>query len=533
MGKKGDLDFVMSSNPDKAIADMSKVLVKQEGMIQKLKESNRESKKLGKNMSGVGMGAGSASKRITEIGLGFASAATAMRGLQGVVSLMKLDYAELMRMSEKVAQANAVSDSGTLNWVTGWSKDADPDMINAKLQVMAGQEKVPKKLLDDLGGIVTGANQTIPEDRLMDVIRTFSKGDVHADARLMGRIGGKVSKIGAYKSTSGDDLADITQYLVQNMGEGAAGAAEGFKGISTLEAAGVSPDIGFGMMLSGSLNNQKMRGLSSIASLVRKYDPVKKKKGKKFTRKEEIQNRLAVMTPDEQIGWMMDSPDDAEYFYGSTFLQYKPFLDKAKIQQGRAGITAAQQENLFSKMAASSTAVHQKGRARQTVDAVTGNMLIGNAEMDSLGFTKSSYEKLLDSDTTLSGKSKTYLRAKLAMWGTSGADPTDMIYSDLQSLEKRYRTEKITTYDYAGPNPSGRLSVSKNPSYNPNQAEGVRAVREAIERYAADAQRQQEMYELAKEQLAATDKQTAATKELTQAVKNNNTNIVVPAGAVE
>jgi hypothetical protein len=94
-GKKGDLEFIINSDPNPAIQAMAKVIAKQEQGISKLKDTNRESKRTQRSFQEMG---GPLNKIVSEVG----QIATGMLTAQAVASLVKGAYRGLVEEIQTV-----------------------------------------------------------------------------------------------------------------------------------------------------------------------------------------------------------------------------------------------------------------------------------------------------------------------------------------------------------------------------------------------------------------------------------------------
>jgi len=88
-GKKGDLDFKITADPMRAITDLSKLVSKQEEVIQKLKQQNAEARKVDGGMRNVGDTAKNTLGSIMAWAGGLLTIGTAVRGIRAVVAEME------------------------------------------------------------------------------------------------------------------------------------------------------------------------------------------------------------------------------------------------------------------------------------------------------------------------------------------------------------------------------------------------------------------------------------------------------------
>lgn len=120
-GKQSDLDFKVSTDAEKAISDLTRIIAKQDGSIKKLKESNAEAKKTQREMkkammamaeggdkaakktgkvkdemSGVGKAAAGSMTAVRNWIAGFAGLSTVATVLNGIVSSMR-EAAEMQK----------------------------------------------------------------------------------------------------------------------------------------------------------------------------------------------------------------------------------------------------------------------------------------------------------------------------------------------------------------------------------------------------------------------------------------------------
>jgi len=129
VGKRADLDFKLSTNAEKAISDMARIIARQDGMIKKTRQSATEARKSQRAM-------GKAMKKMEEGGTRAAKSTSAVSSKMSGVG--------------KVAQNTL---SSITSWVAGFATIAGVSQtLNTLISQMREAAEMRKEMLGDATG---------------------------------------------------------------------------------------------------------------------------------------------------------------------------------------------------------------------------------------------------------------------------------------------------------------------------------------------------------------------------------------------
>ncbi len=472
---KSDINYVITSNPDKALADMAKVIAKQEESIAKLKEANRESRKTKESFEGMGSGLAQITADVGKIAAGFLTANGAISLAKKGLELFKEEIAEILRDQEKMARAQ-LTFSSDFSRVIGQSFG------------MAGIEN-----LDALRRQVqadAAANRYLSETRITQMIDTYKSARpsaTFAQTRqaylLAGRISGFeqpeefLRTLGelqeAMPSKRLEDVADLAFAMRSGAGKRVNLISESMKPVRELIALGIKPEAALGTMMAGIETEAGPGALTALGSLlVQKIKPTGA-----------VSQALAEMTPAQRFDWIKANPQAALEFYGAAMAPLMPLFGQGLVGRKTQELLQAQQQDVFAgtvEVFARQT-TGAMVRAQNEFDAINNRLLMLDEKSAVTGLVRQNIERFM-TDSSISSLQRKFLQGQLELlsgWGTG--DYTAQAQLMLKQAQQMFGPTKVfrpmTTWG-----PVGELQTIPNPNYDPRMIELFTQMIEAIKR---------------------------------------------------
>ena len=471
----GKIDFTVSANSDKALADLAKVINKQEKMIDKLKEQNRESKKMGKSMLDAGKPMSKMVRDAAGIAAGFASATAVIGGFKAIIGQLKQEMEYFVQKSQRAGATQFGFTQGITEAIrTTYGTDnldrtaasfysarpgnVAPGEIGSLLQTFKGAHPGSTDPNDFIAAMQAGAGPVSPAGRqqqiglsgqLSSLMPGYSAGDSASVASLL------INQTGAMS----DKLPAAMQGIFQLAGPGGMGA---------------DPEAVLSRMVTATQRKMKPRAFTSMAStlqmLMSSAAMYKRSPGSGPDARGRLYEQIQAVGGDQDIdalmGFLDQLPSD-QWKYISSGQVIRPAFGPGIVSGGQAGIRGAIEGNLAgaetAKIRASgvggfSTAV-ERGRAiNQQIQLEGGLGLTG--QISSL--VKEAISNLPGRSQLGSRLDETMLNAKWAM----GADPAETAIQRLGQLESLYGPTQTTTTIGVGAMP-GRTITGPNPNADP------------------------------------------------------------------
>ncbi len=525
---KGDLNFKVSADPEKAIADLAKVISKQEAMIGKLRLSNREAKKVQKSFGGFGKVAADVGK----IAGGFMGAQGAIRLTGEALQLLTSHFEDLSRKEKEAADASINYTRDFSNIISTWLGTEHIDKAHHALREAV--KDIPelgytagKEMLAAFGAAIPKASleEGIAAVRLAAPLTWEKRPEV---IKLVGEL------MEVFPQKELEDIFDIALMVRTAAGKNINLIAESMRGIHQLKAYGIGGETGLGTMLAMMERELKPRAMTTMLSiLARPIAPVKKAAGKPLTETQRIQNELAALGMDKtaeeaaaaRFDWIRQNAENyakAQLFYGTTFAPVAPAFVPGAIAGGTMAVRRAQMENYYRSQleAAQNQALVKITGVDFRREAAKEAQQLEYGKGAAIGSTARYTRELLESLPTLGKTRRDLILKTIEFKGRMGNEYVDETIKGLKGLQEQFaapmkpRAELSRRYGYfpALPRP--------NPLYDPAAGEAIgNLITDLREMQAAYKSMTQPQGGVSNEQLEAN---TRAMKDLTDALQQVN-----------
>lgn len=334
----------------KALADMQKIIGKQDEMIKGLRETNKAAKESTQAFEGIKSASG---EILGLLGIG--------GGIAGVMGLVKSEasawvehikraLAEYKKINQEISASIALS--GELSNF----KEVQSRLAGLNIPVKQGERA-------QLFREVSRAAPTIGLDQKIELTRLAGMA-----RPVMGdQTGGYAGQLGAMADIyngklSPDDIADVTAYANTAMGQDAGRlAGPGAEQIALLSSRGMDTTDAIGYLIAASKANlsKKFAGLVGLATTEQTFepeiDPVTGKR-RKINERERIAMELQAVAPKDRLAWLMANQGGKTDILAGSELAALGALSGESAAGEAANLRAAMAGNLAGRQLAGAAA---------------------------------------------------------------------------------------------------------------------------------------------------------------------------------
>lgn len=488
----GKMDFEVTANPDKAIADLSKIINKQDKMIGKLRTQNREAKKTGQAMGDMGSGLGKMATDAATFAAGMVSAQAAIAGGRKLIQLFKDEYADLLRKQKEAAAGSMsfakASTSAFIDHIGSGGLDKNVE----KLKAAAGASKnISMSEAAALYGIYTGARPTATVDEAIGAVSKSDFGGIGKDRRRLVNMVGQIQNLIPDKST--DDAFDIATMLIAQSGERADQLPGAMQGLFKLKAMGADPEKSLARLTHAVQQKQKPRIFSTMATtlamtprekIARRpgsgpVDPVTAAK-----------NEIAGKSPDFVMAWADENPEKAALAFGSTWASVAPAFGPGVGSRGLAAMQAAQTGDLYATEVAArkKSGYYSMVQVGESNKALVEQLQAGNMDYVRTGQIRDMVEKTLRSAPGVTAAGRKWAMARMDAGAFFGEDYGDAALGVVDKAREKFgqpTTEYMGLSLGPGPTAGFGTTMIANPSYDPELVKVLDKLADQISRFSA------------------------------------------------
>jgi hypothetical protein len=488
----GKIDFTVSANADKALSDLAKVINKQDKMIDKLKEQDRQAKKTGKSFGEAGKPLKQMALDAAGIAAGFFSAQAAIGGFKAIISQLKTEMDYFIQKSQRAGQAQfGFSQATTEAFRTTYGT------ANLDRNIAAAYSALPPNVSP--GEIATqltaykGAHPASQDPNDFIAAMIANAGPVSAVGReqQIGLTGQLQSLMPAY---SANDAASVASMLINQTGRMSGSLPAAMQGIFQLSGPsgmGADPEAVLARIVTGAQRKVKPRGFTSMASTLQMLQQsaasYQRRPGTAPTGRGQLYQDIRAAGGDEDINALMDFLDvlpDDRWKYISSGQTIRPMFGPGVVSGGRSGIRNAITDNLAG---AELSDIRRSGHGGFAFATESGQAAINRMMLENTGGLTGGISRLVqDALVNMPGQSelasridRTMLNARWAM----GADPAEAAVAYLGNLENQYGPMR-TTVSSAGTGAPGRPFTGPNPDANPDLVKTLQQLQVTIQQMA-------------------------------------------------
>jgi len=494
----GKLDFTASANTDKALADLAKVVNKQEQMISKLKQQNSEAKKTTKSFEDMDKPMGSIVGKVGEMAAGFLTAQAAVGVLRSGVQLLKDEFADYQRKTTAAANSQFGFNQAAVETIRSYYGVSDPtgqqlDRQVGQLRTGGPANATPMQKVEMLNAF-GGANPSAPWEQAMSAIE-LAGGPISQAGRV--ERAGMIGQLGRFfPNKSTDDMADLAALMTRDAGERASQLPRAMQGIEKLQSVGVDPEIAMSRIIHGMQKKMKPAVFSTMATnlvaAMDRADSFTKQPGKPLTESDKALMSIKGMTGNEILSWADTASDsDMASVFGTSRAQLLPMFGPGVGTGGLTAMNDAMSSNLAATEAAGLRASGTGGMVAATEQgrAVAAGVGLMSPRSGGTGTIRGLFESTLSDIPGIGNLHRKAIMGQLEA-GMLAGDASDAAVGIAERYGQRYMRETMPGYGSGMGFDVGEVSVP-NPDYNPDAAKVFQDLKQSIERLAASIDKQE------------------------------------------
>lgn len=483
----GKMDFEVSANPEKAIADLSKIINKQDAVIDKLKSSNREATKTQKAMGDMGSGLGKIAQDAAGMATGFISATGAMALMRTGVQLLKAEFEDMVRKQGDAARSNMTfaegATSAIMNYVGSSGLDANVARMKTTIQ------GVPSVGLSEGVGLLSEYAGARPAGSMADALGVISKsgsGGTAADRRRLVGLVGQIQNLIPEKSA--DDSYDIATALIRDSGQMSDQLGGAMQGLFKMKSLGADPENLLGRLTHTVQAKQKPRIFSTMASVLGQIPSEKtmRRPGSgPLDPATMAKNEIVGLSPDEVLAWLDANPDRAGLALGSTWASVSPAFGPGVGSEGLAALQGYQAENLYGSEVANREKSGYFGMMKvgQENAALIEDMQVGNTSGARAGQVRKMIRETMESLPEGGKFGREWGMKKFEAVGWGSGNYGDAAVDFVQDIYPVHAPWKYERRKIGGKDPSWITERIDNPDYSPEICDALNKLSEQIDRF--------------------------------------------------
>ncbi|AQT69969.1 hypothetical protein STSP2_03169 [Anaerohalosphaera lusitana] len=520
----GKIDFKISADPDKAQADMAKVINKQDKMIEKLKSQNKQTKRTSKSTKGL-------TRSIMEIGGGFAAGQFALDKFKSGVELLKNEYDDLIRKQDEAAKAHMTVAESAIDAIRGSMGFADPQAADKMISdIYAEAAKAPNLSRRQAVGayeVWTGADPTFTKEEALQAVK-FSSGTTAGARDNTVKLAGQLQLL-----LGGDvgDNFDLAQFLSEQAGEYDEQLPAAMQGIFKSVKMGADPEDMIARLTTVVQQKQKPRALSTFANLMAQVDNkarIERKPGQKLTEEQILQNQLLDMSVPERMAWAdQASKDELVKAFGPTVATVAPMFGPGVGERGRAALDKAREEDYYVRTFQNMKKSEYGSQvlADQIGQAAAEDIKLVDKRAAAAGQARKTFENVLRNTPGIGYTEKEIAQKLLEIESTMGDRPIEPFIQQAELIRSRVSDPTLEKKLPGGTVPGVYYTKEvPNPAYNPESEKRWEDVLRSLE---MQQQAYREQMEIQKQQLEETKSLKEETKKLNQNMENSNQGVPV------
>lgn len=485
----GKIDFQVSANPEKAVADLAKIINKQDQMIDKLRASNREAQKTKGSVADMGSPMKDIVADVGKMAAGWLTAQGIIQGVRSAVALLKGEYDDIIRKMESARGAQIGFGRAAIEAIR--MKEGVGPEIEFQVERLRRTRRflpnVPLSEIPELYSKFAGAYPTATFEQSMAAVE-MAGGPVSKEGRLQQiNLAGQIQRLMPELST--DDAFDLAAQFLRDAGEYAPRLTDAMQGIEKMVAVGADPEGLLARLTTAVQRKQKPRLFSTMGSMiaqVRARGVVPRTPGKPLSEADELQNRIAAMSTDEILAWA-DTATESELVsvFGSTWASVAPAFGAGVGARGLESMRAAMTGDVYRR----ESEQIRRGRTGKAVVATDVAAAIAEDVRhidERYAATGGIRKAVTDVLTDLPGLGKTerfFTRAGFEARGLLSGDYEAAAFATIRNLEERFGPTRQVYTGEAG------LMRMPNVDYSPEILQAIRELRDVI-RDLADRQNQ-------------------------------------------
>ncbi len=338
------IDFKVSADTDKAIADLTKVVNKQEQTIDKLKKTNIEGRKTKSVFSGI-------TGEVAKMAAGFMTAQGLMTAMRNTVGLIRNEFEAMVQKQTEAAQGVAGYNQLAIEAIR-MHQGITPDLDKQVAAIRATADRMPTvgpKEAAQLYETYAGAYPTADVAQSLKAVELGGGPVSPAGRKQLVELAGQIGRLMPDKAV--DDTFDLAAQFLRDAGERADSIKDAMQGISKMVELGADPEEMLSRLTVGLQKKLKPRVFSTLATLTStvmdKADSIQRKPGTRLTEEQEMVKRVGSMSADDMMRWL-DEADMATRLkvFGPTFASVGPAFGPGVAGRGLSVMQSAQARDI-------------------------------------------------------------------------------------------------------------------------------------------------------------------------------------------
>ena len=484
---KKDMDLRLVTDVQKSLNDLKKVVARQDEMIAKLKEMNKESKKAKESLEEVASPFQDMAKAAAGIAGGMSLFEGGAAALRETWSAITADFEKWKRLSEEYANKNLTFKNDFANQVWDSFGPEYIDSANTRAEQLTRDTNLTLDEVSQLWGAYQGGR------RGGDINDTF--GALEKVSHIpQGQRSALLSQAGTLQKTFGiygydipqDDVFDMLTLMRREAGSDSAAITSARKGISKLLAQGASPEEALGGMMAGISSGLGSRGVDSLTSfLTQNITPPTQGRGQRMSDEDRLKMEVAGMSSVERLRWLgAASDDDIKSIAGSSSSNIMPLVAAGRSRDWKANIIDAMENNLFTGNIDifKHSKIGKYTEIKEAIESFDDKQAVSNESLISQGLARKTLDTAIEQTPQISAWGGDIIRQlnNLKMYTNEGvADAIKILESYADDLGDPGAKKKILRF---GPHDTVKFSDEPtNPNYNQSAAKALDKMAELLE----------------------------------------------------